>query len=178
MLAVVIPACSIRPTLCAMTARNARVWKELCDVLIIPEDGPYCEELVDIADHYMLHPVRLGVCNNANVGWTLALALGADYVCLMDSDVAWAEGSLRDMCVPGKVTVPTINSTPDTAFTAPMLCVPRTISDEFGLYDDAGGPHKNESFDGVYYQRIRNNVEKIKHVKVDHFGSATRFHRV
>jgi len=181
-LAIVIPTYSVRPALLAMEIDNARVWKTLCEELIVCEDGgEYSQELEEIASEYMYHP-NLGVCHNMNLGWALALQNGAEYVIIMDSDVSYVEGDLRSLCVPETVTVPQIIEYPNTEFIAPMLCVPKTVSDRIGLYDCRD--HRNEGFDAELEKIVRPIVKKVESVKVSHrgplgvVGGATRFNHV
>lgn len=176
-LTLIIPTYSIRASLCLMAADNARGWSPQCDELIICEDGDYCPELRQIADLYVLHQ-NVGVCLNMNMAWEIALARGAEYVAIMDSDVSLVEGSLREMCIPDKVSVPVIVQHPDTSFIAPMLVVPRSVSDRVGIYDYRGGAHRNEGFDADYGQKVRDIVVKVREVKVSHIGGATRFNNV
>jgi GT2 family glycosyltransferase len=181
-IAIVIPTYSIRPALLKMEIDNARVWKTLCEELIICEDGgEYSQELEDIASEYMYHP-NVGVCHNMNLGWALALQKGAEYVVIMDDDVSYVEGDLRSLCVQGAVSVPQVIEFPNTAFIAPMLCVPKDVSDRIGLYDCRN--HRNEGFDADLEKIVRPIVNKVESFKVSHrgplgvVGGATRFNHV
>lgn len=184
-LAAVIPTYSIRQSLIDMEVVNAKAWKSHVDDLIICEDGPPVAELKKIANLYIVQKVNVGTCFNANMGWANALKRGADYVVLMDSDVSPVSGSLRDLCVPGKVTVPVIIEFPDTAYNAPMMCVPKEIADDIGLYPCSY--HRDEGFDPEYAYKIYDHgydIEQVKSVRVSHLGptgevgGATRFNRV
>lgn len=165
-----------------MEIANASGWKDKCDELIICEDGgEYSEELEKIATVYMYHP-NMGVCHTMNLGWSLALSRGADFVTMMDSDVSWVEGDLRDMCIPGKITVPVVIEYPNTAFIAPMLCTPKEVTAEHGVYDCKN--RRNEGFDAEMDKWARPIVQRVDSVKVSHrgplgvVGGATRFNHV
>lgn len=181
-IAIVIPTYSVRPGLLKMEIDNATVWRSLCEELIICEDGgEYSEELEKIATEYMFHP-NIGVCQNMNLGWELALSRGAEYVVIMDSDVSYVEGDLRSLCTPEVVSVPQVIEYPDTEFIAPMLCVPRSVSDRVGLYDCRN--RRNEGFDAELDKLVRPIVRKVESFKISHrgpmgfIGGATRFNHV
>ena len=170
-LTVIVPTYTISEQLCIMASQNALIWKQQADELIISEDAQYCRSLARIPDIYLLHP-NLGPCENMNLAWKLALVQGADYVAIADSDVTWASGSLRDMCIPGKVTIPINNQHPDMHLVAPMVVVPATVAAERGLYECLG--HRNEGFDYRLQQRVRDILETVESCKIDHIGSASR----
>lgn len=155
-IAVVIPTYSIPnpQNWCNMAADTATGWKDQCHDLIISEDGDYCAQLHDIADVYIMHP-RYWPAENMNIGWQLALARGADFVAIMDSDVKFSLGSLRELCIPGQVTVPTISQHPGTVTVAPMLVVPKEITEQIGMYDSAGGRHALYWFDNNFQARLQ-----------------------
>ena len=160
---------------CENAAANARVWKEHCDELIITEDGRYCEGLHEVADLYILHP-RLWTADNANLGWKIALDRGADYVILMDSDVKYFIGDLREMCQPGVVTCPAVVQHPDSVSVAPMLCVPKEVTAKMGMYDSAGGKHGLYHFDADFQHRLNANgipLLPVRSVRIDHEGGMT-----
>lgn len=174
-LAVVMPTYTIRPALEDMAVANAKIWREQCDDLIITEDGGVQSPALRYLSSFYLYHQNVGVCNSMRLAWLVALIRRADYVFITDSDVTLEHGSLRDLCVPGRVTVPRINQHPDTAFTAPCLCVPRTVSNERGIYPESiDGFHRDDGFDAAYAQQIHDLVMKINTVRVNHIGGATR----
>lgn len=164
---------------CENAAANAKVWKEHCDELIITEDGRYCEGLHEVADLYILHP-RLWPADNMNLGWKIALDRGADYVLIMDSDVKYFTGNVRDLCVPDQVSVPAVIQHPDSVSIAPCLCVPKEVTAKVGMYDSQGGKHGLYHFDADLHQRLTwghsVNVVGIKSVRIDHEGGMTTKH--
>lgn len=74
----------------------------MCDELIVSEDGPIWKEFEDLVDQYLTHP-RLGHAKNLAEG---IKATTGDFVALIDSDVVIIEGSLKDLCMPGKIISP------------------------------------------------------------------------
>jgi hypothetical protein len=176
-IAIVIPTYSVPSpqNWCSMAASNAAGWKEQCHDLIISEDGEYCPQLHEIADVYILHP-RYWTAENANIGWQLALARGADYVALMDSDVVFHGGSLKELCIPNQITVPTVAQHPDQVSVAPMLVVPKEVTAQIGIYDSAGGKHGLYWFDNNFQARItaaKIPLERSKSLIISHEGGAT-----
>lgn len=179
-LTIVIPTYSINPALTQMEITYATEWKKHCDELIICEDaGEYVPELKEIADLYIMQPTNLGVCSNLNIGWEKALSRDADFVVMMDSDVSYIEGDLREMCIPERVTVPLIIEFPYSANIAPMLCVPKGVEQARGKYHCEH--HRNDGFDPELYERVFDIFQHVPEVKVSHrgplgvVGGATRF---
>lgn len=173
-LSVVLPVYSIRPAICKMEIENSKIWKREVDELIVTEDGPYCQELHELADLYLLHP-RLGACNNMIVGWQVALSRGADYVVLVDSDVTLINGHLRDMCVPGRVTIPkTIVPSSVPGLIAPMVCIPKTVVLERGMYDKR---FFMDGHDTEYQTRISDLIESVD-ITISHIQGGTRMGRM
>lgn len=158
-----------------MAADTAKGWKDQCHDLIVSEDGDYCPEIHEIADVYILHE-RYWPADNMNCGWQLALARGADYVALMDSDVKFATGSLRALCIPGQVTVPKIMQHPDSVSVAPILVVPKEVTEQIGMYDSANGAHGLYWFDNNFQARLVGAGIPLvgsKELIVSHKGGAT-----
>lgn len=179
--AMVVPTLTKDARRADMEKHNARIWRKQVDELIILEDGGLVdEELAKIAHIYIYHWDNLGPCNNMNMGWQLAHARGADFVVIADSDVELIQGTVRELCDPLHVVVPTVAQHPTSAaFIAPMLCVPRIITEKIGMYDDRGGAHRNESFDADLGNRYRIYdpllITKCNEVIIHHEGGATRF---
>jgi len=163
---------------CETAAANAKVWKEHCDELIITEDGQYCQELHEVADLYILHP-RLWPADNMNLGWKIALARGADYVLIMDSDVKYVSGDVRELCIPDAIGAASIVQHPESVSVAPILCVPKEVTAKMGVYDSQGGKHGLYHFDADFQQRTLQygvHLIGVRTVKVDHEGGMTTKH--
>lgn len=175
-IAVIVPTFTLTEQLGKMAADNARIWKTQCDDLIITEDGGgYYRDLARTADLYMLHQ-NLGPAANMNLAWKTAVMRGAEYVAIADSDVTWAGGSLRDLCIPGKIGVPVKSKVgPErisVTLIAPMLVVPRLVAIERGIYPE--NPHmRNEAFDYAYYRGVSDLLVQVESCIIDHIGSAT-----
>jgi hypothetical protein len=175
--AVIVPTFTMDEDLGKMAADNAKIWKTQCDDLIITEDdGGYYRDLARAADLYMLHR-NLGVAANMNLAWKVALVRGADYVAIADSDVTWKEGSLKNLCIPGKIGVPVIDKVGPraigTSIIAPMLVVPKEVAAERGIYNDGGG-FRMEGFDYEYYHVVKDLIVQVESCIISHIGSATR----
>jgi hypothetical protein len=175
-IAVIIPTFTMDEDLGKMAADNAKIWKTRCDDLVVSEDGGYYRDLARTADLYLMHE-RLGPAANMNLAWKIALVRGADYVAIADSDVTWVQGSLKDLCIPGKIGVPVIDKVGPRAITtsiiAPMLVVPKEVAYERGIYNDGGG-FRMEGFDYEYYNVVRDLIIQVESCIIKHIGSATR----
>jgi hypothetical protein len=168
--AVVIPAYSSNDGLGDWAMRTALTWKPHCDDLIISEDGGYHKGLHEIADLYILHE-QLWPAKNMNLGWQIALARGADFVAIMDLDAHRVDGSLREACLPGKVTVPSIVQHPETVSIGPMFIVPKEIAGERGFLDPIKGP-RLQWFDADYHVRVNDIIIQSRQLKVYHDGGS------
>lgn len=171
-LVLIMPTYTMFPELGNMAYQNLKSWVDHVDFAIVTEDNgqPYLE-LMREADLYLYHD-NLGAASNMVLAWHVALALGAEYVLITDSDVRLLEGDLNKMCIPDKVTVPLIKEYPDTQFTAPTLCVPRSVSTKYGMYDTSR--RRDDGFDAEYAKKINHLVVKVPSVVVTHVGRATR----
>lgn len=169
--AVVIPSYSDSILHGEWAAKTALTWKPLCDDLIISDDAGYYEALHQVADLYLLHE-QLWCADNMNLGWKVALARGADFVAIMDMDAHWVSGSLRDACIPGKVTVPSIVQHPDTVNIGPMFIVPKEIAAERGFLSNGDGNWKTAWFDADYHQRVVDIITQVPELKVFHEGGS------
>lgn len=168
--AVVIPSYSSSQALGEWAARTAQTWRDQCDDLIITEDAGYSEACHFHSDLYMLHE-QLWPAKNMNLGWQTALMRGADFVAIMDLDAHWVSGSLREACVPGKVTVPSITQHPETVSIGPMFIVPKEVAESRGFLDPIKGP-RLQSFDADYHVRVNDIILQSKQLKVYHAGGS------
>jgi glycosyltransferase involved in cell wall biosynthesis len=137
-----------------------------CDELIITEDADvYDERLHMISDIYMMHP-NLGFTANVNLG--LKAAHG-DYIGVINSDVHDIEGNIRDLCVPGRVTSPTIRQMEYVPYFMAAFCViPRTILEDsqYGYF----GTGRDYHSDSTYGRLTKPVFQHVPSVKVSHFG--------
>lgn len=99
MLSLVIPAWSGTPELEQMLLKLCQQVREMCDELIVCEDGDYNQDIKQIADIYIKSHRRLGHAKNTAQG--VAVASG-DFIGIIDSDVVITRGTLRDLCIPGR----------------------------------------------------------------------------
>ena len=162
--AVVIPTYSANDQLCQVALETALGWQRQSDDLILIDDAGYCRALDAIANVYTLSKGN-GVAVNQNYGWKLALARGADYVAIMDMDCSWVEGSLREACIPGHVTVPSVIQFPQAVNIGPMFIVPREVSDEYGFLDESV-----KAYDTDYGVRVFAKMTQVPTLKVNHPG--------
>lgn len=99
-LSVVIPVWSGTPVLAKMALALCQQVRPMCNELIVAEDGDFSEDLWNIADFYLFHRQRLGHARNL---WTGVQVASGDYIGILDSDIVITQGTLRDLCMPGRV---------------------------------------------------------------------------
>jgi len=129
-LSVVVPTWSGTQALADMALKLLKQVRPMCDELLVGEDaGVYYKELDEIADRYFLHPENLG--DVVNINFLLREAKG-EFICSINSDIEIFEGSIRDLCIPGKLV-----GVGGPRFTGAFYCVPRTVLDEYGYPDEA-----------------------------------------
>ena len=104
-LSVIIPTWSGTHDLAMMAIALCEQVRPMCDELIVTEDSHnYYSDFSRLADVYLLH-------DRLKHGINLALGLrvvSGDYVAMIDSDITITKGSLRDLCVPGRLVSPGI----------------------------------------------------------------------
>lgn len=75
---------------------------------------------------------KIGFAKAVNYG--LKLAKG-DYLMVVNNDIVWRTGDLRELCIPNVVTSPTVNSK-DQKFWGCFFCIPRNIYEKIGGLDE------------------------------------------
>lgn len=144
------------------------------NIMVICDDGGDPNyKLMQRADYYVYHP-RVGVADNMNIGWQLALDRGADYVIICDSDVRPTKGDIKDLCIPSKVAVPLCQGWPERASVAPMMVVPKEVALERGMYDSCGGRHSMKHFDADYQVRVRDIIEHVTSFEIEHLNGGNQ----
>lgn len=67
----------------------------------------------------------------------LSLAKG-DYLMVVNNDIEWVRGNLKELCIPNVVTSPTVNGGLQQ-FWGCFFCVPRTVYEKIGGLDEQFG---------------------------------------
>src|SRR5260221_2776316 len=102
-LSVVITAWSGTQILRDMLLALCQQVRPMCDELIVSEDSDTVERgILELCDKYNVHS-RYGHARNLVVGLKMATM---DFIALLDSDITITQGSLRDLCIPGKIVSP------------------------------------------------------------------------
>jgi len=101
MLSVVIPVWSGTSLLEEMHVKLCESVINMCDELIVCEDGPYSKKVAAECDRYLTHSVRLGHPQNLAIGIKKAVY---SYICVLDADIVIKSGNLRDLCNQGRFT--------------------------------------------------------------------------
>lgn len=91
---------------------------------------------------------ELIIINNNGTGFARAVNQGlklakGDYLMVVNNDIQWVYGDLKDLCIPDTVTSPLVNDVPQN-FWGCFFCIPRNIYEEIGGLD--------EQFEIGYYE--------------------------
>lgn len=168
MLTIVVPTYTANEKLERMAYDFITTYKQQGAKVIICEDGQRQSKwLLDLADTYIYNTENVGFTRNVNRGWKYALADGADYVAIVNSDTYWISGVLEDLCVPGKITSPTFENQTFKKFQlrGSFFVVPRTVSDKYGFLDET---MKTYFSDQDYADRTEKIFQEIETVKIFH----------
>lgn len=130
-------------------------------------DGQY-DELV-IASNQPTPEGRAEFAKYVNLG--LRLARG-DYRLVLNSDTCLEGGTIRDLCVPGVITSPTINGEP-TVFHGCCFCVPRTVYARHGGLDEMYVGNWEDMDYALRMYRAGVPMQNVPTVTLWHEGGAT-----
>lgn len=162
---MVIPTYTLTPELEEMAEFCALTYRSQVDELIITEDGGnYSETLKDIADIYIFNKHNEGFTRNVNKGWSVA---SGGYTMIANSDTQLISGSLKDLCIPNKVTCPITHTETVPYFWGAFFCVPKNIKKQYGLLKE-DLPDKNYGSDSEYEKRIGHIYQPIQTVEILH----------
>lgn len=167
---LVIPTYTADDTLERMAYDCIRTYKQQGAKIVICEDGQKQSKwLMDLADSYIYNKDNAGFTKNVNRGWKYALANGAEYVGIVNSDTYWMSGKLDDLCVPDKITSPVIDNQdfPIKQLRGSFFVVPKTVSDKYGFLNES---MKTYCSDQEYSDRTK-VFEEIETVKIYHLMS-------
>lgn len=168
MFTLVIPTYTKDEKLERMTYDFVTTYKQQGANIIICEDGQRQSKwLMDLADVYIYNKDNVGFTKNVNRGWKYALANGADYVGIVNSDTYWLSGNIQDLCVPDKITSPILeNQTfPRPQLRGSFFVVPKTVSDRIGFLDET---MKTYFSDQEYADKTMDIFQEIDTVRVYH----------
>lgn len=167
-LSVVIPCYTINHDLEELAVTAAVSYREQADELIVVEDGGmFSRELFDLADIYIRYKENKGFTVNVNRGWKIA---SGDYVAIASSDTFLVGGCLEDLCVPGKVTSPTIENQYIPRLAGPFFVVPKEVTKERGYLMEE---MRTYSSDSEYDNRTADIFQKVDSVTIHHMMAQT-----
>lgn len=106
------------------------------------------EKYLDTCVKSLSHYDELILVVNDGIGFAKAVNRGmklakGDYIMVVNNDIRWKAGYLRDLCVKNTVTSPKINSY-ERDFSGCFFCVPRSVYEQIGGLD--------EQFEIGYYE--------------------------
>lgn len=164
---VVIPTYTKSEQLEHLALEACRSYRKDGVKVVICEDGQmYSEKLREECDFYIYNKENVGFTKNVNRGWAYALANGAEYVAIVNSDTSLNSGNLRDLCIPDKVTSPKIKGY--NQFWGCFWVTPRSLSDRFGLLNEK---LINYYSDTEYSARISKYFVPVESVIINHHGA-------
>lgn len=169
-LTLVVPTYTADVTLESMAYDCIRTYKQQGANIVVCEDGQLKSKwLLDLADSYIYNKDNAGFTKNVNRGWKYALANGADYVGIVNSDTYWVSGKLDDLCIEGSITSPVIANQefPIKQLRGSFFVVPKEISDKYGFLDEK---YKTYCSDQEYEDRTK-CFKEVESVRVFHLMS-------
>ncbi len=168
---IVIPTYILNKHLKDLALEAMASYREFCDEIIVIDDGGMlCPEFLELCDVYIYNKDNVGFTKNVNRGWKYALANGADYVAIVNSDTQLMAGDLRELCIPGKVTSPEIINQYIERLAGPFWVTPKEIAEERGFLLEE---MKTYSSDSEYDVRVSDIFEKVPSVKIFHEQAQT-----
>lgn len=120
-------------------------------------------------DHTIIIGKQETLAKAQNMGIDLAFYMGADYVILSNDDVILTKGTLDKLCVPGQVVSPTVHGGLNKLFHAHMFCMPRSVYEKVGGFDETcPGPYYIDSDLWIRLMQAEIPIIKSEEVHIDH----------
>lgn len=163
MITMVIPTYTLNKELEEIAWLCADSYKSQVDQIIIIEDGgTFSERLKKISDIYIYSKENVGFTKNVNRGWRMS---EGDFTMIVNSDTFLIEGNLKDLCIPNKVSSPSIENQYVPRLAGPFWVVPREIKEQRGMLLEE--MHTFES-DSEYDNRVADIFQKVSSVIIHH----------
>lgn len=124
---------------------------------------------------------ELIIVDNDGIGFAKAVNRGlriahGDYIFIVNNDTVQLNGSLKDLCYEGTVTVPRITGQVDQMPRA-FYCMPRTVYEQVGGYDERFKVGYYEDDDLIMRWNIADiPIRTVSTVEVVHIGGETMKH--
>ena len=167
-LSLVVPTYTLNDKLEEQALFCIETFMEQVDEIIVTEDGGnYSEEIRNLCDKYLYNKENKGFTANVNEGWRLATG---DFVAIVNSDIRWQDGNIRDLCIPGKVTSPLIINQYIPRLAGPFWVAPKEVTEERGMLREE---MRTYSSDSEYDERVKDIFQKVDSVKVWHEQAQT-----
>lgn len=173
MISLCIPTYTLNKDLEEMALRCIRSFKKACDdfgvtyEVIVSEDGGIESELIrSEVDEYFYHE-NWGFSRNVNYAWRHSTC---EYAAIINSDTYYISGDIRDMCIKGKITSPTIINQDIEGFAGCFWVAHESIPERFGYLDE---DMKIYYSDEVYKKKTLDVFEKVDTFKIFHGQAKT-----
>lgn len=165
---MVIPTYTINKDLEELAIRACLSYRDSVDELIVTEDGGlFSVNLMQLSDIYIYNKENKSFTANVNRGWRQSTG---DYTMIVNSDTSLHFGDIKDLCVPGKVTSPTIANQYIDYLAGPFFCVPKEVKEDRGILIEDMVVYSSDS---EYDNRIRDIFQKVPSVIIYHEQAQT-----
>lgn len=167
-LTIVIPTYTLSKELEELTLHAIASYQDYADEIIVVEDGGiFSSKLMGASDVYAYFKENGGFTKNVNRGWKMS---SGDFTAIVSSDTNLISGNLRDLCVPGKITSPTIANQHIDFLAGPLWCAPREVTEERGYLLEEMHTYCSDS---EYDVRVRDIFQPVPSVVIYHVMSQT-----
>jgi glycosyltransferase involved in cell wall biosynthesis len=162
-LSLIVPTYTINKELEMLASMCLSSFFDQVDEIIVSEDGGfYSPEIERLCNVYIYSHDNVGFTKNVNRAWKLATG---DYFAIVNSDVTYLSGNIKDLCVPGKVTSPETRGQPTPKMAGHFFVVPKEIKEKYGTLDES---MKMFCSDADYEKRIGEIFQKVSSVEILH----------
>lgn len=163
---IVIPAYTKDAFLEDMLIRCIKSYRGQAKIIVSEDGGIFSEKVSNECDSYLWNRQNLGFTKNVNRGWRYSTA---DYTAIINSDTELSEGNLSDLCIPGKVTSPSVINQDMDGMCGSFFVVPKDISKEGLLREEMITYYSDTEF----AVRHKDRFQKVESVKITHKRCAT-----
>jgi len=99
----------------------------------------------------------------------MGFGMGADYVIISNDDVILDIGTLDLLCRPGEIVSPVVHGGIDKLFHAHMFCIPKTVYEKIGGFDETcPGAYYIDSDMWIRFNEAEIPVVKLESVHINH----------
>lgn len=166
-ISVVLPTVILTKELEDLTIQAIKSYREADEIIVSEDGGMFSPKIMALADIYIYNTYNSGFTKNVNRGWKNA---SGDFIMIANNDTHLIEGSLKDLCIPGKITSPLIVNQSIDGMAGPFWVIPKEVTAERSyLVEEL----KTYYSDTDYADRTKDIFQKVTNVKIYHEQSRT-----